>query len=220
MDYKCQGFPKESLHLPGPDFIDRVWVTSDQSSGDLRSLAALFGHGPLAGAGYGSILPMDVGVKHSDATCLTSQKLNFDSGTTIKLTIERGLDFCPNSKKFLTAGWEYMRKISFDRGISQNNFIPHSFVHKHSLFAGIEQAFSNMQTSQSIIMSDLEATKNKLNEYQTTTQADMEKLRSEIKELKDYILRKLLKDEIKRIKWIIGTILAVMAIQYALMTIK
>ena len=56
LNHKCQGFAKESLHLPGPDFIDRVLVGSDRSARVLASLAALFGHGRLAGRGYLSIL--------------------------------------------------------------------------------------------------------------------------------------------------------------------
>ncbi|HEX9884407.1 MAG TPA: fructose-bisphosphate aldolase, partial [Desulfobaccales bacterium] len=78
LTHKCKGFAKESLHLPGPDFIDRVWVGSDRSPGVLRSLAALFGHGRLAGTGYLSILPVDQGVEHSAAASFAPNPIYFD----------------------------------------------------------------------------------------------------------------------------------------------
>lgn len=65
LTYTCKGFPKETLHLPGPDFIERVMVPTDRPVKALRSLAALFNHGRLAGTGYLSILPVDQGIEHS-----------------------------------------------------------------------------------------------------------------------------------------------------------
>ncbi|MFO8043780.1 MAG: hypothetical protein R6U25_11295, partial [Alkalispirochaeta sp.] len=56
---------KELLHLPGPDFVDRVWTLSDRSPRVLRNLESLFSHGRLGGTGYLSILPVDQGVEHS-----------------------------------------------------------------------------------------------------------------------------------------------------------
>ncbi|MBU4449456.1 MAG: fructose-bisphosphate aldolase, partial [Proteobacteria bacterium] len=77
LNHKCTGFSKESLHLPGPDFIDRVWMMSDRSPGVLRSLASLFGHGRLAGTGYLSILPVDQGVEHSAAASFAPNPIYF-----------------------------------------------------------------------------------------------------------------------------------------------
>ena len=57
LNYKAV-FPKEQLCLPGPDFIDRVFIPSDRSPVVMRNLQALFGHGRLAGTGYLSILPV------------------------------------------------------------------------------------------------------------------------------------------------------------------
>jgi class I fructose-bisphosphate aldolase len=67
--HECKTIPKEQLHLPGPDFVDRVWVHSDRNPQVLRNLQALFSHGRLGGTGYLSILPVDQGVEHS-AGCL------------------------------------------------------------------------------------------------------------------------------------------------------
>ena len=91
LNHKCKGFPKESLHLPGPDFIDRVWVMSDRARGCLRSLASLFGHGRLAGTGYLSILPVDQGVEHSAARLLCPQPHLFRPGEHRQAGHGRGL---------------------------------------------------------------------------------------------------------------------------------
>src|SRR5450756_833244 len=65
LKYRCTGIPKESLHLPGPDYVDRVVAMKDRKPGVLRSLQALYGHGRLANSGYLSLLPVDQGVEHS-----------------------------------------------------------------------------------------------------------------------------------------------------------
>ena len=65
LEYESKTFPRESLHLPGADFIDRIFVPSDRNPQVLNNLARLFGHGRLAGTGYVSILPVDQGIEHS-----------------------------------------------------------------------------------------------------------------------------------------------------------
>ena len=90
LNHKCKGFSKESLNLPGPDFIDRVWMMSDRSPGVLRSLASLFGHGRLAGTGYLSILPVDQGVEHSAAASFAPNPIYFDPENIVKLAIAGG----------------------------------------------------------------------------------------------------------------------------------
>src|SRR5690554_8000069 len=65
LEHRCQGFPREQLYLPGPDFVSRVVADSDRSPAVMRSLQALFDHGRLAGTGYLSLLPVDQGIEHS-----------------------------------------------------------------------------------------------------------------------------------------------------------
>jgi DhnA family fructose-bisphosphate aldolase class Ia len=65
LTHRCTGIPKESLHLPGPDYVDRVVSIKDRKPGVLRSLQAFYGHGRLANSGYLSLLPVDQGVEHS-----------------------------------------------------------------------------------------------------------------------------------------------------------
>ncbi|MCP4399190.1 MAG: hypothetical protein GY801_18050 [bacterium] len=65
LQYECQGIPKAGLHLPGPDFVDRIFSQTDRSIRVPGSLQGLFNHGKLAGSGFVSILPIDQGIEHS-----------------------------------------------------------------------------------------------------------------------------------------------------------
>ena len=73
LDYECTGIAKDQLHLPGPDFVDRVLAVSDRSPQVLRNLQTLFDTGRLAGTGYLSILPVDQGIEHSGGGLLRAQ---------------------------------------------------------------------------------------------------------------------------------------------------
>ncbi len=90
LNHQCKGVPRDTLHLPGPDFLDRVWVASDRPVGVLRSLAALFNHGRLAGTGYLCLLPVDQGVEHSAAASFAPNPVYFDPENIVKLAIEGG----------------------------------------------------------------------------------------------------------------------------------
>src|SRR6266568_7269701 len=90
LDHKSQTIPKEQLHLPGPDFIDRVVAQSDRSPSVLRSLQSLIGHGRLSGTGYVSILPVDQGVEHSAGASFAPNPQYFDPENIVRLAIEGG----------------------------------------------------------------------------------------------------------------------------------
>ena len=90
LDHKSQTIPKEQLHLPGPDFIDRVVSASDRSPAVLRSLQSLIGNGRLAGTGYVSILPVDQGIEHSGGASFAPNPQYFDPENIVKLAIEGG----------------------------------------------------------------------------------------------------------------------------------
>src|SRR5262245_33279169 len=87
LSHQCKTIPKESLHLPGPDFIDRILVASDRPTRALVSLQQLFGHGRLAGTGYVSILPVDQGIEHSAGASFAPNPLYFDPENIVKLAI-------------------------------------------------------------------------------------------------------------------------------------
>ncbi|HXF43499.1 MAG TPA: hypothetical protein VNK26_07145, partial [Pyrinomonadaceae bacterium] len=90
LEYESKTISKENLHLPGSDFIDRVWAGSDRNPQALRSLAALYNHGRLAGTGYLSILPVDQGIEHSAGASFAPNPMYFDPENIVKLAIEGG----------------------------------------------------------------------------------------------------------------------------------
>jgi class I fructose-bisphosphate aldolase len=142
LSHKCTGFPKESLHLPGPDFIDRVWMMSDRSPGVLRSLASLFGHGRLAGTGYLSILPVDQGVEHSAAASFAPNPMYFDPENIVKLAIEGGCNAVASTMGVLgSVARKYAHKIPFIVKINHNEILSYPNFYDQTLFASVEQAF-------------------------------------------------------------------------------
>ena len=90
LGHVCKTIAKETLHVPGPDFVDRVFVASDRSVPVLRSLQQMFGHGRLAGSGYLSILPVDQGIEHSGGASFAKNPAYFDPENIVKLAIEGG----------------------------------------------------------------------------------------------------------------------------------
>jgi fructose-bisphosphate aldolase, class I len=142
LNHKCTGFSKESLHVPGPDFIDRVWVGSDRSPGVLRSLAALFGHGRLAGTGYLSILPVDQGVEHSAAASFAPNPMYFDPENIVKLAIEGGCNAVASTLGILgSVARKYAYKIPFLVKLNHNEMLSYPNFYDQTLFADVEQAF-------------------------------------------------------------------------------
>jgi class I fructose-bisphosphate aldolase len=142
LKHKCTGFPKDSLHLPGPDFIDRVWVQSDRPPGVLRSLAALFGHGRLAGTGYLSILPVDQGVEHSAAASFAPNPVYFDPENIVKLAIEGGCNAVASTLGVLgMVSRKFAHKIPFIVKINHNEILSYPNFYDQTLFASVEQAF-------------------------------------------------------------------------------
>src|SRR5581483_84904 len=87
LTHRCETIPANLLHLPGPDFVDRVWATSDRSPQVLRSLQALFNHGRLSGTGYLSILPVDQGIEHTAGSSFAPNPIYFDGEKIVELAI-------------------------------------------------------------------------------------------------------------------------------------
>jgi class I fructose-bisphosphate aldolase len=93
---------KEHLHLPGADFIDRVWVGSDRNPNVLRNMQTMFNAGRLAGTGYLSILPVDQGIEHSGGASFAKNPMYFDGENIIKLALEGGCNaFALSSKSII-----------------------------------------------------------------------------------------------------------------------
>src|SRR5215470_7946954 len=90
LNYKCRGFAASSLHLPGPDFVDRVVALSDRTVLVLRNFQTILNTGRLAGTGYVSILPVDQGVEHSAGASFAPEPAYFDPDNICRLAYEGG----------------------------------------------------------------------------------------------------------------------------------
>ncbi|MBA7486419.1 Fructose-bisphosphate aldolase class 1 [subsurface metagenome] len=142
LNYTCV-FPKEQLHLPGPDFIDRVWVPSDRNPTVLRNLQALFDHGRLAKTGYLSILPVDQGIEHSAGASFAPNPIYFDPENIVKLAIEGGCNAVASTLGVLgSVARKYAHKIPFIVKINHNELLTYPNKHDQILFASVEQAFN------------------------------------------------------------------------------
>src|SRR5258708_12461761 len=97
LGHKCQTVPASQLHLPGPDFIDRVWKDSDRPTRVLRSLQSMFEHGRLGGTGYLSILPVDQGIEHTAGSSFAANPIYFDGEKIIELAIEGDCNAAPST---------------------------------------------------------------------------------------------------------------------------
>ena len=90
LKHQCKTISRDALHLPGPDFVDRVFIGSDRKTPVLRSLQQIYGHGRLSGTGYLSILPVDQGIEHSAGASFAPNPLFFDPENIVKLALEGG----------------------------------------------------------------------------------------------------------------------------------
>jgi fructose-bisphosphate aldolase, class I len=124
LDHKSQTISRELLNLPGPDFIDRVWTSSDRSASVLRSLQSLLDHGRLAGTGYVSILPVDQGIEHSAGASFAPNPLYFDPENIVKLAIEGGCNAVASTFGVLgVVARRYAHKIPFIVKINHNELL-------------------------------------------------------------------------------------------------
>ena len=114
LTHTCRGIPKKNLHLPGPDFIERVVAHKNRKPGVLRNLAAIYNHGRLAGTGYLSILPVDQGVEHSAGASFAPNPAFFDPANICELAIEGGCNAVASTMGVLNAvARDYAHKIPF-----------------------------------------------------------------------------------------------------------
>ncbi len=142
LQYRCRTIPKESLHLPGPDFVDRVSVASDRPPAVLRNLQLMFNTGRLAGTGYLSILPVDQGIEHSAGASFAPNPLYFDPENIVKLAIEGGCNAVASTLGVLGAvARKYAHKIPFIVKLNHNELLTYPNRYDQTLFASVEQAF-------------------------------------------------------------------------------
>ncbi len=142
LSYQCKGIPKDMLHLPGADYVDRVVAPKDVKPGVMRSLQSLFGTGRLANTGYLSILPVDQGIEHSGGASFAPNPVYFDPENIVKLAIEGGCNAVASTLGVLGAvSRKYAHKIPFILKINHNEMLTYPEMHDQTLFASVKQAF-------------------------------------------------------------------------------
>jgi len=142
LGHECQGIAKASLHLPGPDFVDRVVSGSDRRPRVLRSLQTLLDHGRLGGTGYLSILPVDQGVEHSGGASFAPNPIYFDPENVVRLAIEGGCNAVASTLGLLgSVGRGYAHKIPFIVKLNHNELLTYPSIYDQTPFADVEQAF-------------------------------------------------------------------------------
>lgn len=133
--------PKDQLHLPGSDWIDRIFGPTDRSIPVLRSLQALFGHGRLGHTGYLSILPVDQGIEHSAGASFAKNPIYFDGENIVRLALEGGCNGVASTLGVLgSVARKYAHKIPFILKINHNELLTFPNKSEQILFANIKQA--------------------------------------------------------------------------------
>lgn len=141
LDHVCKTIPKENLHLPGGDFIDRVWAASDRNPNVLRSLQSLYNTGRLSGTGYVSILPVDQGIEHSAGASFAPNPQYFDPENIVKLAVEGGCNGVASTYGVLgSVARKYAHKIPFIVKINHNELMTYPNQFDQVMFGTIEQA--------------------------------------------------------------------------------
>jgi len=142
LEHRCQTIPRESLHLPGPDFVDRIFGPSDRNVRVLANLQRLCSSGRLAGSGYLSILPVDQGIEHSAGASFAKNPAYFDPENIVKLAVEGGCNGVASTFGVLGAvARRYAHKIPFIVKINHNELLTYPNKHDQILFGNVERAF-------------------------------------------------------------------------------
>jgi class I fructose-bisphosphate aldolase len=141
LTYQAKGVSKDLLHLPGPDFVDRIIANSDRKPGVMRNFQQILGHGRLAGTGYVSILPVDQGIEHSAGASFAPEPIYFDSENIVKLAIEGGCNAVASTVGVLgSVARKYAHKIPFIVKLNHNEFLTYPNKYDQVLFAQAKQA--------------------------------------------------------------------------------
>jgi len=142
LDYKATGVAASMLHLPGPDFVDRVFVPSDRPSAVLRNLSWMFGTGRLANTGYLSILPVDQGIEHSGAASFSPNPEYFDPVNIVKLAHDGGCNAVASTLGVLGAvARDYAHRIPFIVKLNHNELLTFPATYDETVYASVKQAF-------------------------------------------------------------------------------
>jgi class I fructose-bisphosphate aldolase len=141
LEHSCKTVSKDLLHLPGPDFVDRVWAPSNRNNRVLANMQRLFYTGRLSGTGYLSILPVDQGIEHSGGASFAKNPIYFDSENIVKLAIEGGCNAVASTFGVLgTVARRYAHRIPFIVKINHNELLTYPNKFDQIMFGEVEQA--------------------------------------------------------------------------------
>src|SRR6201982_1660645 len=142
LGFKSPKIAKERLHLPGPDFIDRIWTVSDRNVRVLANLQRLFRHGRLDGTGYLSILPVDQGIEHSAGASFAKNPDYFDGENIVKLAIEGGCNAVASTLGVLgSVARKYAHKIPFIVKLNHNELLTFPNQFNQIFFGTVKDAY-------------------------------------------------------------------------------
>lgn len=142
LTHVCKTVPKEKLHLPGPDWVDKIFAPSDRNIRVLRNLQMLLGHGRLAGTGYLSILPVDQGIEHTAGASFAPNPEYFEPENIVKLAIEGGCNAVASTLGVLgSVARKYAHKIPFLLKFNHNELLTYPNKYNQIRFASINQAY-------------------------------------------------------------------------------
>ena len=142
LEHTCKTVPKEQLHLPGPDFVDRVWKDSDRPTRVLRSLQSILDGGRLGGTGYVSILPVDQGIEHTAGASFAPNPIYFDSAKIVELALEAECNAVASTFGVLgSVARRYAHRIPFICKLNHNELMTYPNHYDQILFGTVKEAW-------------------------------------------------------------------------------
>ena len=143
LNHECKTISKEMLHLPGSDFVDRIFIPTNRNPQVLRNLQAIYNHGRLAGTGYVSILPVDQGIEHSAGASFAPNPIYFDSENIVKLAIEGGCNAVASTFGVLASvSRKYAHKIPFIVKLNHNELLTYPETFSQIMFGSVDEAWN------------------------------------------------------------------------------
>lgn len=141
LGHACQTISKDALHLPGSDYVDRIFASTDRPIPVLRNMQALLNHGRLGGTGYVSILPVDQGIEHSAGASFAPNPIYFDPERIVELAIEGGCNAVASTLGVLgSVARKYAHKIPFLLKLNHNELVTYPNKFDQVPFASVRQA--------------------------------------------------------------------------------
>lgn len=141
LNHTCNTVSKDLLHLPGPDFVDRILAISDRPTPVLKNLQSLFSHGRMANSGFLSILPVDQGIEHTAGASFAPNPIYFDPESIVKLAIEGGCNGVASTLGVLgSVSRKYAHKIPFIMKLNHNELLTYPNKFDQIMFASVKQA--------------------------------------------------------------------------------